>query len=655
MNERSQIEVGTSDGTGIGGSARATGDGTPSLLRRWWLPALAALVAIGLSAWFGATRGLRGGAGGAEGFAAQLDMRPLGNIAVHGDGRLRSYDSFANTLMAFVSGHRRIAGQSPGFTYLDMMLRPEAYEDADVIYVKNRQVRAQIADALRAAAARDPAEMAEIDVRMDAFMNSGLISERLVRSPVLVPLMDTLSADLIRTQKSVEAINTAMAVKRPQLLLSRLRIIPPPDGDPERRWHGIEEAIPVRGADGALQMLPIAGMDAATQRTIASHWTDLVNGWLRQDARSVNSAMAGLAAQLPAVNPEVYPSQGRLALESWYFAVDNMSWVWLVYMACVIPLLMYAAYRWPTALRLGLALFVAAFILQTSATGIRWYISGRWPNSNMFEAVTTASWFGACAGVLLEIMLRNSAMRGLFALAAAVSSMVALMAAHFLPAYLNPNIANMMPVLHDVWLYIHTNVIIFAYVLIFMAAVSAALYLGWRVLGGPPDYARVGGAGSLIVPGRSALALDRGVVAMSGGAAVLGGPPGMAGLPADPSPAAGVSAGTAALRADRRASPGEVFDGVTMVLMEFSFILLWAGIVMGAIWADHSWGRPWGWDPKEVFALNTFLVFALLIHVRLKAKDKGLWTALLAILGAGVMLFNWIVINFVIAGLHSYA
>ena len=50
-----------------------------------------------------------------------------------------------------------------------------------------------------------------------------------------------------------------------------------------------------------------------------------------------------------------------------------------------------------------------------------------------------------------------------------------------------------------------------------------------------------------------------------------------------------------------------------------------------------------------------FLVFLVLVHVRLKAKDKGMWTAWLAIIGAAVMLFNWIVINFVITGLHSYA
>ena len=100
---------------------------------------------------------------------------------------------------------------------------------------------------------------------------------------------------------------------------------------------------------------------------------------------------------------------------------------------------------------------------------------------------------------------------------------------------------------------------------------------------------------------------------------------------------------------------GAVLDGATMILVELSFILLWAGIVMGAIWADHSWGRPWGWDPKEVFALNTFLIFVVLIHARIKVKDKGLWTAWLALLGCAVMLFNWIIINFTISGLHSYA
>jgi len=293
-----------------------------------------------------------------------------------------------------------------------------------------------------------------------------------------------------------------------------------------------------------------------------------------------------------------------------------MTWVWFVYFAALALLLMGFSWKWQGAMRLGLATFAGAFVLQTAAVGLRWYVSDRWPNSNMFEAVTTASWMGAALAALAEALFRRLPARGLFALGASAGCMVALMACALLPAQLNPAIGNMMPVLHDVWLYIHTNVIIFSYALIFMAAVTAGMYLAWRWVGGPAVHARVGGAGEM-------LALASG-----------GGTP------------------------EARATPGrmgEILDGVTMTLMELSFVLLWAGIAMGAIWADHSWGRPWGWDPKEVFALNTFVVFAVLVHVRWRSKDKGLWTAVLAVIGAAVMLFNWIVINFVITGLHSYA
>ena len=55
----------------------------------------------------------------------------------------------------------------------------------------------------------------------------------------------------------------------------------------------------------------------------------------------------------------------------------------------------------------------------------------------------------------------------------------------------------------------------------------------------------------------------------------------------------------------------------------------------------------------EIAALT--IIFAILIHVRLNVKDRGLWTALLAVAGCLVMLFNWIFINFFLLGLHSYA
>ncbi len=546
---------------------------------------------------------------GAEAFEQAIDLSPLDGVAVQTEGRIKSFSSFAQSQMAFVSGPRAINGQSAPFTYLDMLIRPEAYRDADVIFVKGAPVRAPIAQALVQA---DPA-LAE---RMEAFLKTGLISPTLLSRPALEPVIRALQADVLRTAKVMDAVRGAQTVMSPEYLLDRLRIVPAGTGQAVQRWSSMRDVMLLAADPAAVKAAgittqPLEGIDPATQRACAGAWKALVEGWSNGNAAEVNRSVAALAQLLPTMNPAAYPDASRLQWESWYFANGNLSRIWLVYALSVVLLLLAIVYRWRTAMIAGLACFVCAFVLQSAALGLRWWISSRWPNTNMFEAVTTAAWFGGCAAIVLEIAMRRRAAAGIFALASGFASAVALMAAHFLPVQLNAQISNMMPVLHDVWLYIHTNVIIFSYCLIFMAAVSAAMYLVFRLAGGAAVFARVGG---------------------SGGA--------MAIAPGQP------------LRGARLA---EVLDGVTMLLMKLSFVLLWAGIVMGAIWADHSWGRPWGWDPKEVFALNTFVVFAVLVHVRYRVKDKGLWTAILAVIGAGVMLFNWIVINFVITGLHSYA
>jgi cytochrome c-type biogenesis protein CcsB len=555
-------------------------------------------------------------------FHELVDLRPLDRVAVFTEGRLKSFASFASAQMQFVTGPRKVAGQGPDFTYLDLMIRPGAYADADVIYVKNKEVRARIA---QAAAKADPS-LAE---RLRAFEKSGLVSQRVLELAPVRSELKAMEGDLIRTAKEMDAMKGALAVKDPQQLLSALRLIPPADGAPDRPWASVGD-IMLLGADPSQlppnlrdrPVEPIPGIDEARQRALAADWRALVIAWQQGDAAAVNARVQAVADALPALVPSIYPSKERLEWEGWYFRSGNLSRTWLVFLAATVLLLLALVYRWPWALKAGMVTFGIAAGMQTFAVMLRWYISGRWPNSNMFEAVTTAAWMGTALALVAEAwFLRRTAMRGIVALGAAVTSMVALMAAYLLPVQLNPNISNMMPVLHDVWLYIHTNVIIFSYALIFMAAVSAGAYLCWRLAGGGLAHARVGGAGAV-----AELAAAGGG---EGGGAVPGGP--------------------------GRASVGEVLDGVTMLLTEVSFVMLWAGIVMGAIWADHSWGRPWGWDPKEVFALNTFVIFALLIHVRWKVRDKGLWTAILAVAGAAVMLFNWIVINFVISGLHSYA
>ncbi len=92
-----------------------------------------------------------------------------------------------------------------------------------------------------------------------------------------------------------------------------------------------------------------------------------------------------------------------------------------------------------------------------------------------------------------------------------------------------------------------------------------------------------------------------------------------------------------------------------MSLMVGLFLLL-TGIFLGAVWANESWGRYWGWDPKETWALITVLVYAFILHMRLIPGLKGIYSFNLAsLLGIGSVLMTYFGVNYYLSGLHSYA
>jgi ABC-type transport system involved in cytochrome c biogenesis permease subunit len=79
------------------------------------------------------------------------------------------------------------------------------------------------------------------------------------------------------------------------------------------------------------------------------------------------------------------------------------------------------------------------------------------------------------------------------------------------------------------------------------------------------------------------------------------------------------------------------------------------GLVFGMVWAYKAWGTYWSWDPKEVWSLITWLVFALYLHTRVVMGWKGKRSAIIAIIGFLAALFTYFGVNYLLAGLHSYA
>jgi cytochrome c-type biogenesis protein CcsB len=85
------------------------------------------------------------------------------------------------------------------------------------------------------------------------------------------------------------------------------------------------------------------------------------------------------------------------------------------------------------------------------------------------------------------------------------------------------------------------------------------------------------------------------------------------------------------------------------------FPLLTLVLVTGAVWANESWGRYWGWDPKEVGALVAWLAYAGYLHARITHGWTGRRSAYFALVGFALVVFTWLGVSFLLPGLHSYA
>ena len=85
-------------------------------------------------------------------------------------------------------------------------------------------------------------------------------------------------------------------------------------------------------------------------------------------------------------------------------------------------------------------------------------------------------------------------------------------------------------------------------------------------------------------------------------------------------------------------------------------VMLTIGNFLGGMWANESWGRYWGWDPKETWALISIMLYAFVIHMRLIPGLRGLWAYnFMAVFTFCSILMTYFGVNFYLSGLHAYA
>jgi cytochrome c-type biogenesis protein CcsB len=245
-------------------------------------------------------------------------------------------------------------------------------------------------------------------------------------------------------------------------------------------------------------------------------------------------------------------------------------------------------------LRIAVSLNLLGLVLHLGTTVTRGIAAERMPWGNMYEYILSATLVGSV--VWTGVLLRRPAARhlGLFT----TLSLVVLLGAAALVAY--TPVGPLVPALNSYWFIFHVSTIIISSGIFLLGVVPAAMFLiknGWDV-------------------GRRSFPYTLG----------------------------------------RHVGDAGMLERLTFRLHAFAFPLFTFGaLIAGPLWAEASWGRYWGWDPKEVWAFISWIVYAAYLHARATPSVKRTTATWIAIAGFVTMLMNLFGVNLFFEGLHSYA
>lgn len=354
--------------------------------------------------------------------------------------------------------------------------------------------------------------------------------------------------------------------------------------------------------------------DGSPAREAASQ---LAQSWRAGDAQGVNTAAAQLAEALARINPETQQAASP-GLEAVYNKVNAFEWGYWIYLLSLVALILAFGTGRKTLAMIGVALLFVALALHGFGFTLRSLIAERFAIQNQFESMTGLSFFAAVVGAALMLWKKQ----WLYGAAAAGTGFLILITATT-TGIPGEHIEREAAILNtSVLLKYHVTTVLTSYGLITLGFIISLFYLGTHY-----------GAKFF-----SAQPAAEGVPSLASGALSRIDDP-------DDTPR---NAGLQRTLKD--------LDTATMTVLQLAFWTLGVGILLGAWWADHSWGRWWAFDPKETWALVTWIVYLIVIHIRMTGlKNRGLTTAWLSVAGFIIMLWTYFGVNLLLPGLHAYA
>jgi cytochrome c-type biogenesis protein CcsB len=272
-----------------------------------------------------------------------------------------------------------------------------------------------------------------------------------------------------------------------------------------------------------------------------------------------------------------------------------------------------------TIIRIGRISSITANILLFFILASRWVIAGYFPLSNLYESLLFLTWTLLTIYLYLENKTKSKLM-------GAVIIPVALLINGFANLTLSPDMQKaspLVPALQSNWLMMHVSMMMLSYATLIMGSLLCILFL---VISKYQDV-------DLQIVDESSLPLYN--VMLDYYEAKLFSP------------------------SDEISELGKLkllqsLDNWSYRIIGLGFPFLTIGIIAGGVWANEAWGSYWSWDPKETWALITWIVFATYLHSRITKGWEGKKTAILGGLGFFVIWICYLGVNFLGKGLHSY-
>jgi len=268
-----------------------------------------------------------------------------------------------------------------------------------------------------------------------------------------------------------------------------------------------------------------------------------------------------------------------------------------LYSVAMLLYFLYVAVRKPALHRAATWVQIGAFVVHSAAIVLRGIQMGRLPMANQYEFATAFAWALALVS-LIFILKFNFPVLGAFAspvtlLLAVYAGVQKLNELKVIAANGVDSIRNLMPALRSSWLGIHVSTVIIAYGAFGVSFVLSIIFL-------LRDRMKENGFWDQHIPKK------------------------------------------------------EKLDTISYRCVSLGMMFLTATIAIGGVWAENAWGSYWSWDPKETWALVTWVIYLVYLHLRIRKGWNGKAAAIFGVAGFICVLFTYIGVNTLLPGLHSY-